>query len=83
MTKNPNPIGANCTIYFRDTPDTIEHRYISFSNYDEDTDCDGFGVSDDEVFFYTSDYKGFTDMMANEASEDFVVTSYELEYGAT
>jgi len=67
-------IGATCIIKWLSDGGT-EQVYISFGNYDEDTETDGFGVPDCVIFGYSDDVDG----IAEAYSHEFVVLDVELE----
>ena len=58
-----------------------EGMYFSFGEYNEDNEpeCDSFGVPDDRIVYYCEDERELKAFMT-AGVEDFVVTSYELEY---
>jgi hypothetical protein len=70
--------GAWCNIKWRDSGEK-SHVYISFSDYNEDNDCDGFGVDDSDVFFYTSTVENFERLLLNDG-EDFIILTAKYEY---
>ena len=58
-------IGANCIIKWLSDGGT-EQVYISFGNYDEDTETDGFGVPDSVIFGYSDDVDGIAEAYSHE-----------------
>lgn len=47
------PIGATVMIRWKDMPEELQFQeYISFGEYDEDSEQDGFGVDDFFIFSY-------------------------------
>ena len=78
MTNN-QPIGAYAVIQWLDTGEEVDGYYFSFGEYDDDSDCDSFGVADDNIFFYCDGEHALKSYMT-AGKEDFVVLSYELEY---
>jgi hypothetical protein len=47
------PIGAWVSVKYKGS-DEVYENYISFGEYNQDTDCDSFGVLDEKIFFYCS-----------------------------
>lgn len=66
-------IGAVCIIKWHSDGGT-EKAYISFGNYDEDTETDGFGVPDSAIFGYSDDVDGIREAYEHE----FAVLDVEL-----
>jgi hypothetical protein len=53
-------------------------RYISFSTYNEETECDGFGVPDEEIFYYADKQEFDRLTTPSEYHEDgWEIVSYE------
>ena len=77
-------VGAQACIKWLDQinmPHAIEGAYISFGEYNEETEQDGFGVPDECVLYYAKDEDELKQLMdADKTPSDFIVTSYELEY---
>ena len=73
------PQGANALIQYRDDAPAQDPMwvYMSFGEYDEETEIDSFGIDDNEIFFYTNE----AELIANAFGE-FIVIEYELEYEA-
>lgn len=67
------PIGANCVIQWK-SDGGKETAYFSFSEYDEATNTDGHGVSDDLIFGYAQD----VDDIRKGYVHDFDVVDFEL-----
>lgn len=80
--KTNQPIGAYANIRWLDTNEEVEGYYFSFGEYDCDTDedHDSYGVRDDRIFFYCDGEHDLKSYMT-EGKEDFIVLSYDLEYG--
>lgn len=78
----PVAIGAVCQVRFLDEKLPRGERYISFGQYNEETEIDEYGVSDSDIFFYAHEgeaqVKKF--MVEEEVFEEFVVLSYYLKY---
>lgn len=76
------PIGANCEIIPYRGADYTMSAYISFGQYDEERDCDSFGIPDSKIFFYAEGEEGLKSLTLIDISnpDDFAVIDYELEY---
>jgi len=78
------PIGAHVCIKWLDQlhlPHAIEGAYISFGEYNDETETDGFGNYDEQILYYANDVDELKQLMdADKTPSDFIVTSYELEY---
>ena len=81
---NKQPIGAYATVLWLDgngePEDGTEYSnvYFSFGQFEDDTDCDSFGVHDANIFYYAD---GEQDMeRLKNSTWDFKVIDYELEY---
>lgn len=71
-------IGANVRYKWLD--DGAEGKsYISFGEYNEETNMDSYGVNDDYILFYCSGENALKSLMT-EGVEDFIVTEYTLAY---
>ncbi len=82
-----NPIGAYCSILFKDDGQTVDGYYVSFGTYrDDDFNdnspiFDNFGVSDDRIFYYAPEGEAeLFELMQENPYNDFKILSYELEY---
>ena len=85
---NKQPIGAYATVMWIDDngvpEDGTEYSnvYFSFGEYNEDKECDSFGVPDDRIFYYADggeqELKDRCKYCGVEL--DFKVIDYELEY---
>lgn len=53
-------IGATCTIRWNDTSNDICEVYISFEDYNEDTEITDSGIPDDQVFYYANSLESLT-----------------------
>lgn len=74
-------IGAIVEVkHIEDTLDDVETTYISFGEYDEETNADSYGVDDNNIYFYCDDEEELKKLMLSWSAEDFVVLSYELVY---
>ena len=72
-------IGANADIRFNDTNETM-NVYISFGEYNEDTEGDSFGTADYKIFYYCENEDELKSFMTyTENPDDFLVLNYELE----
>jgi len=72
-------IGAWATIKWRDTGETLAPVYFSFGLFDDDSQHDSFGVSDDRIFFYCEDEHELRQLMTDGMGNDFTVLDYETE----
>ena len=78
------PIGAYVTIQWLDANGKPEEDteysgvYFSFGEFEEDTDCDSYGVPDDRIFYYAFDAHDLNKL--KDSDSDFKVIDYELEY---
>ena len=72
--------GATATIRYNDTGETLAPVYISFGQYDEETERDTYGVNDLHIFFYCENEAELVDLMTESKANDFTVVGYELEY---
>jgi hypothetical protein len=71
-------IGAWAEIEYIPEGDRIS-AYFSFGEYDEEKECDSFGIDDNKIFYYCDmDELEMTQLMKSQS--DFKVLSYELEY---
>jgi hypothetical protein len=71
-------VGAQCKVAFIESPNYTHTRYISFGQYDEEKNCDEFGISDDDIFFYAFEGEKQLKQLMNDSDMDFKVLSYEL-----
>jgi hypothetical protein len=71
-------IGAKCKISFIESPDFTENRYISFGQYDEENNCDEFGIPDDDIFYYSFEGEKELKTLMDDNDTDFKILSYEL-----
>lgn len=74
---SPNWRGAHVTLTLPGVPDPIV-CYMSFGQYDEDSNRDSFGIDDDDVFFYVTGIYQLEDMRDHPDEYDFAVKSWEL-----
>ena len=78
------PIGAYATVQWLDLEgnpeDGTEYSdvYFSFGQFEDDTDCDSFGVHDANIFYYAEDEVDLKRL--KNSKYDFKVIDYELEY---
>jgi hypothetical protein len=78
------PIGAYATVMWLDEngkpEDGTEYSsvYFSFGEYNEEKECDSYGVSDDRIFYYAYDAHDLNKL--KDSTFDFKVIDYELEY---
>lgn len=79
MEKVIEPIGVRATIRWSDTGEELE-VYFSFGEYDEETDCDTFGVPDSEIFFYCTDEEEVQSFMIGD-EEHCTLIGYEIALG--
>lgn len=80
---NKQPIGAQVSIKWLDQLDfePIEGAYISFGEYDEDEETDGFNVPDECVLYYANGVDELKRLMdVDNTPADFVVIEYDLTY---
>lgn len=79
---NDKPIGALVTFEWVGTdPAVREMAYFSFGEYDEERECDTFGVPDDRIFYYVIGAEsGLKGMMADPNPFEYKIVSYELTY---
>jgi hypothetical protein len=81
---NKQPIGAYATVMWLDNygvpEDGTEYSnvYFSFGEYNEENDCDSYGVPDDRIFYYAFDAHDLNKL--KDSTYDFKVIDYELEY---
>jgi hypothetical protein len=81
---NKQPIGAYATVMWLDADgepeDGTEYSnvYFSFGEYNEEKDCDSYGVPDDVIFYYAYDAHDLNKL--KDSTYDFKVIDYELEY---
>ena len=81
---NKQPIGAYATVVWLDNygvpEDGAEYSnvYFSFGEYNEENDCDSYGVPDDVIFYYAYDAHDLDKL--KDSTSDFKVLNYELEY---
>jgi hypothetical protein len=81
---NKQPIGASATVMWLDADGNPEDGtgysdvYFSFGTFDEDTDCDTYGVPDDRIFYYAYDEYDLDKLKTS--TFDFKVIDYELEF---
>ena len=81
---NKQPIGAYATVMWLDSYGNFEdgteysNVYFSFGEYDEEKECDSYGVSDNRIFYYVDDAHDLDKL--KESTYDFKVIDYELEY---
>jgi hypothetical protein len=47
-------IGVDAIVVWLGSEDEPENQYISFSEWDEKDDEDGYGVPDDAIFYYST-----------------------------
>lgn len=73
-------IGAQCQLAFKDDPESILDRYISFGQHNETTNKDEFGVDDNDIFFYAHEGEGQLKALMQAGGEEFIVKSYTLKY---
>lgn len=73
-------IGAQCNIVFKDDPESILDRYISFGQHNVNTNQDQFGVDDNEIFFYAHEGEEQLKALMQASEEEFIVKSYKLSY---
>jgi hypothetical protein len=79
------PIGAHVNIKWTYDNEEVDGYYISFGQspeFNEETGeygDDGYGISDNDIFFYCDGEHVLKSLMT-AGKEDFVVLSYELEY---
>ena len=66
-------IGAVCAVKHHSDGGT-EQIYVSFGNYDEDTEADCYGVPDSEIYGYADD----VDDISTGYAHEFVVLDVEL-----
>lgn len=53
MPNSPQPIGFYADVQFLGEDEALS-RYFSFGEWDEDSDEDGYGVYDGNIFYYPS-----------------------------
>jgi len=75
MTQPKKPIGATCIVKWLSDGGT-ERVYISFGEYNEDTEEDGFGVPDSHVWGYSDDVDG----IAEAYEHDIKILDAQLVY---
>jgi hypothetical protein len=79
---NKQPIGASVSIKWLDQLEfePIDGAYISFGDYNEETERDSYGIPDECVLYYCceDDLKQLMD--ADKTPSDFIVIDYKLEY---
>lgn len=69
-------IGADISYSYVDEPDKTWGSYVSFGTYDEATETDSFGVSDDRIFFY---FESVEELLATvKKPDEFIIRSYEI-----
>ena len=73
------PIGAWCDIEWLDDG-AIGFKYASFGEYDEESDADTHGISDDAIFYYCDGESDLKRFMGDNGNGDFKILSYDLEY---
>lgn len=73
-------IGAQCKLVFKDDPESILDRYISFGQHNESTDKDEYGVDDSDIFFYAHEGEKQLKVLMQNSAEEFIVKSYTLKY---
>jgi|GEM_PF-2696475 hypothetical protein len=73
-------IGAQCKLVFKNDPESILDRYISFGQHNETTDKDQFGINDEDIFFYAHEGEGQLKALMQDSNEEFIVKSYTLSY---
>lgn len=73
-------IGAQCQLAFKDDPESILDRYISFGQHNETTDKDQFGIDDEDIFFYAHEGEGQLKALMQDSGEEFIVKGYTLKY---
>jgi hypothetical protein len=72
------PKGADITLRFGDEVARDMYRYASFGQYIEDDDCDSYGISDNEIFFYFESEDELKEYM--KTGREFLITEYNLVY---
>ena len=77
---NKKHIGAFALMYWNNETETDVGRYFSFgeqiTDKDGDVVSDSYNVSDDDIFFYCSEFE-FYDIAGN-GSPDFTIKEYQL-----
>jgi hypothetical protein len=73
----PRAIGAEVTYYYKGE-ETATMSYISFGEYNEDTERDTFGYPDEDILYYATK-KEFPDLCSEQHSgADFYITEYDF-----
>ena len=78
--QDTNPIGAYATIKFLDDHHEVSQVYISFGQYDDETEKDSYGINDNHIFYYCDEGEEDFKSLVQEGAEDFIVLNYELAY---
>ena len=75
-------VGANITVYdlLSSEKNKPKNFYASFGEYNENTDCDGLGVHDMNIFHYFDNLKDLKQTVGKEFSDGYKLLSYELVY---
>ena len=69
-------IGAWCDIEWQD--DLAQgFKYISFGEYNEQTDCDNYGIDDEAILFYCPESEFLK--LVETGSGDFKITHFDYE----
>lgn len=76
-TTNRTPIGMWVSVSFANDPNEVLYRYISFGEYDEDSECDTYGVPDTQMFYYFDQSEVDSFMRAVEAKQDLYMVTDE------
>ena len=79
VTRTTQLTGAWASVCYCDGTEPME-VYISFGDYNEATNRDNFGVSDNRIFFYATGESELVEMMKERDGDDFVVLKYALCY---
>lgn len=73
-------IGAHCKLVFKDNPENIRDRYISFGRHNENTKQDQYGINDEDIFYYAEQGEEELKLFLQEDHAEFIVKSYTLNY---
>lgn len=74
-------VGAWIYMIWKDDPQLEVHKqYISFGEYDEETETDGFGVPDLNVFYYFDKLEDILNVMMDSTRSEFRIQKYEPVY---
>ena len=71
-------IGAYADIVWEDQ-DKDMGVYFSFGKYDEENDCDSYGINEEAIFFYT-DKQEFQRFLNGDQSEGFKIVAHTYRY---